>query len=84
MAERVLNTWTSPDGRNRARLFQRSDGLFSYLLEAQAYEERPNVGDQGFGYWRTTYRSGLIASFAEAQNNVLAQLSWLANDDIAG
>lgn len=85
MTERVLETWTSPDGRSRARLFQRADGLYAYVQEALVYEERPDIGDQGFGDWRTTRRSGLIASFAEAQDAALAQSPWLAaGEETAG
>lgn len=80
MTERTVNSWTSTDGRSRARLFQRPDGFYGYVIEAQAYEERPAIDEQGFGYWRTIRRSGPIAGFAQAQDEVLAQLSWLADD----
>ncbi len=83
MTARVLDTWTRPDGRSRARLFQRPDGFYRYTLEALIYEERPIVAEQGFGDWRTTHRSGLIAGFAAAQTAVLSQLSWFATDQEA-
>jgi hypothetical protein len=73
-AMRLIETFASPDTKQKISLYQRDDGLFSFDEMHEDFDDL--IGH----YWALGPQSGLYADEASARADIQATTRWLRTD----